>query len=67
MKNAHMVLMALGCLAPVAAIAALPLLGYDVPALLYLALPLLCPVSMLLMHKSMGDECMDKERRSHEK
>lgn len=56
-----MTLMALGCLAPVAAIALFPLFGYSVPAYLYLLIPLICPVSMFLMSKSMGDECSNKE------
>lgn len=63
MKSSHMTLMALGCLAPIATVFALPLLGYTVPTLLYLLLPLVCPISMFLVCKSMDDKCSTKNQK----
>ncbi len=66
MRKNHVGIMLLGCLAPLAGLAAVFVFKVRIPTVLYLGLLVLCPVSHILMMGSMGhDHAGDGQSRLH--
>lgn len=65
MKKSHMLFMVIFCLIPIAALVAVYLFKVTVNSGLLLGLILLCPLSHLLMMKSMGHDHDSEENKTH--